>query len=102
MDTGLTQVQATVTKNELISEIHHRSRGRFLLNSQLIWLNCPQIASEARPGQFVMVRCGKECSLPRPFSIHRINDEGDIALFLPYGEMVKEQTGSLGAILVIR
>ena len=28
-----------------------------------------------------MVRCGKECSLPRPFSIHRINDEGDIALF---------------------
>jgi dihydroorotate dehydrogenase electron transfer subunit len=28
-----------------------------------------------------MVNCGEECLLPRPFSIHRVNDEDDIALF---------------------
>jgi dihydroorotate dehydrogenase electron transfer subunit len=82
----LNQVQATVTKNELISGIRRRFRGRVLLNSQLIWLNCPQIASEASPGQFVMVGCGKECTLPRPFSIHQVNDEGDIALFFAVWE----------------
>ncbi|MBA7673445.1 Dihydroorotate dehydrogenase B (NAD(+)), electron transfer subunit [subsurface metagenome] len=80
------QVQATVTKNESVSEICHHSRGRVLLNSQLIWLNCPQIASEAHPGQFVMVRCGQECTLPRPFSIHQVNDAGDIALFFAVWE----------------
>ena len=28
-----------------------------------------------------MVNCGEECTLPRPFSIHHVNEEGDIALF---------------------
>jgi len=46
-----------------------------------MWLKCPEVASEAKPGQFVMVNCGKECTLPRPFSIHQVNDKGDIALF---------------------
>lgn len=40
---------------------------------QLIWLDCPQIVSEAKPGQFVMVRCGdgEKFQLRRPFSIHQ-------------------------------
>lgn len=33
-------------------------------------LEAPQIAKEARPGQFVMVKCGQDTILPRPFSIH--------------------------------
>ena len=37
----------------------------------LIWLESPQIASEAKPGQFVMVRCGDETLLRRPLSIHQ-------------------------------
>ena len=43
----------------------------------LIWLEAPQIAPQAQPGQFVMVRCGKdvECQLRRPLSIHQ--REGD-------------------------
>ncbi len=45
----------------------------------LIWLESPQIASEAKPGQFVMVRCGEETLLRRPLSVHRV-DGGKIAL----------------------
>jgi dihydroorotate dehydrogenase electron transfer subunit len=45
----------------------------------LFRLEAPEIAGEARPGQFVMVRCGKETILPRPFSIHRA-EGGEIAL----------------------
>jgi dihydroorotate dehydrogenase electron transfer subunit len=43
----------------------------------LSWLDCPSIASQARPGQFVMVRCGEgiEYQLRRPLSIHQ--REGD-------------------------
>jgi dihydroorotate dehydrogenase electron transfer subunit len=33
-----------------------------------------------------MVRCGGESILPRPFSIHQVNGEGDIALFFAVWE----------------
>jgi len=39
------------------------------------------VASEVKAGQFVMVQCGGECVLPRPFSIHEVDNEGNIALF---------------------
>jgi len=41
--------------------------------SYLIWLEAPQIAPQAKPGQFVMVRCGEkdEHPLRRPLSIHQ-------------------------------
>ncbi|MEE8193981.1 MAG: dihydroorotate dehydrogenase electron transfer subunit [Dehalococcoidales bacterium] len=39
----------------------------------LIWLQSPLIASAAKPGQFVMVRCG-DSLLRRPFSIHQVDD----------------------------
>ena len=39
-----------------------------------IWLQSPRIASAAKPGQFVMVRCGDNL-LRRPFSIHRLDDK---------------------------
>jgi dihydroorotate dehydrogenase electron transfer subunit len=45
----------------------------------LFRLEAPEIAGEAKPGQFVMVRCGKDTILPRPFSIHSV-DGGQIAL----------------------
>jgi dihydroorotate dehydrogenase electron transfer subunit len=39
--------------------------------AHLLWLEAPQIARQAKPGQFVMVRCGEndEHPLRRPFSI---------------------------------
>ena len=39
----------------------------------LAWLESPWIASTARPGQFVMVRCGEESVLRRPLSIHQVD-----------------------------
>jgi dihydroorotate dehydrogenase electron transfer subunit len=76
----LRQVSATVTSNEkVLGEITHRS-GRSISCVHLIWLDCLEIAQEAKPGQFVMVGCGEECVLPRPFSIHQVN-EGGIALY---------------------
>ncbi len=83
------QVIAKVISNEqILGELQRadartfkRSEARNILGSWIIWLSCPDIAREARPGQFVMVRCEGECILPRPFSIHQVNDEGDMALF---------------------
>jgi dihydroorotate dehydrogenase electron transfer subunit len=62
----LRQAKATViTNNEITDGVY------------LIWLDCPQIAPEAQPGQFVMVRCGEgmEYQLRRPFSIHQRDGE---------------------------
>ncbi|MFC2044422.1 dihydroorotate dehydrogenase electron transfer subunit [Chloroflexota bacterium] len=76
------QVIATiVAKGEPIQGLErpHRRSIRF---SQMIKLNCPGIAREAKPGQFVMVSCGDKCVLPRPFSIHHINDRSDVSLYL--------------------
>lgn len=74
-------VTATVTaKGKSIPGLD-RPHGRSIRFSQTISLNCPEIAREARPGQFVMVRCGDECVLPRPFSIHQVNDNGDVSLY---------------------
>jgi len=49
--------------------------------ARLIRLECPDITSRARPGQFVMVRCGEgpEYQLRRPLSIHR-TDENKLSL----------------------
>jgi len=47
----------------------------------LVWLEAPSIASEAKPGQFVMASCGDDTVLPRPFSIHQ-SDGGKIALLV--------------------
>ena len=45
----------------------------------LTWLESPQIASEAKPGQFVMVHCGEETLLRRPLSIHQLTDNAKLA-----------------------
>jgi dihydroorotate dehydrogenase electron transfer subunit len=44
-----------------------------MTNAHLLWLEAPQIAQSAKPGQFVMVRCGEndEYPLRRPLSIHQ-------------------------------
>jgi len=47
----------------------------------LTWLESSQIVSIAKPGQFVMVRCGEDTLLPRPLSVHRLTDETSPAKF---------------------
>jgi len=81
----LKQVVAPVISNTKMLPEFQRPHARTILSSQLIWLSCPEIAREAKPGQFVMVRCGEECVLPRPFSIHQVSDDG-IALFFAVWE----------------
>lgn len=58
-----------------------RPHGRSILSSQTITLKCPEIAREARPGQFVMINCGEECILPRPFSVHQVINKEDLTLY---------------------
>ena len=74
------QISAKVISNQQILPPFTHTGGQAISGSRIIWLRCPEIAKEARPGQFVMVRCGEELTLPRPFSIHQVNEEG-IALF---------------------
>jgi len=54
----------------------------------LIWLEAPQIAPLAQPGQFVMVRCGEdaECQLRRPLSIHQREGDKIALLFSVVGK----------------
>jgi dihydroorotate dehydrogenase electron transfer subunit len=63
----------------------------------LIWLESPQIASLAQPGQFVMVRCGEDCLLRRPFSIHQVDGDKLALLFTIVGKgtlwLSQRQTG---------
>lgn len=82
------QVKATVISNKKIlkelerrRDIPHATRPQDTLGSYLIRLSCPEIAREAKPGQFIMVRCGNENVLPRPFSIHHATED-DISLFV--------------------
>ncbi len=80
------QVKAEIVNNDQILGSLFRTQGRNILSSHIIWLRCPEITQEAQPGQYVMVRCGEECVLPRPFSIHQVNDKGDMALFFAVWE----------------
>jgi dihydroorotate dehydrogenase electron transfer subunit len=50
-------------------------------DTYLFRLEAPEIAAAAKPGQFVMVKCGKDTILPRPFSIHSAGD-GQISLLI--------------------
>ncbi len=73
------QVLATVLSNDkLVSKTKRYPRNT--LGSNLIWLRCPEFIEEATPGKFVMVTCGSDTVLPRPFSIHQV-DKDSIAIF---------------------
>jgi dihydroorotate dehydrogenase electron transfer subunit len=58
----------------------------------LIWLDAPLVAEVAKPGQFVMVRCGEDHDplLRRPLSIHKTDDSGGVALLFE----VREKMGA--------
>jgi dihydroorotate dehydrogenase electron transfer subunit len=68
----LIQTEATVIANKAI-----------MPGVYLIRLDCPDITSRARPGQFVMVRCGEgaEYQLRRPLSIHQTDGDKLSLLF---------------------
>lgn len=45
----------------------------------LTWIEAPDIAASAKPGQFIMMQCGDDTLLRRPISIHRV-DAGNLAV----------------------
>jgi dihydroorotate dehydrogenase electron transfer subunit len=53
--------------------------------THLIWLESPRIATAARPGQFVMVRCGEDTLLRRPLSVHQLDGDKLALLFTIVG-----------------
>ncbi|HEY49885.1 MAG TPA: dihydroorotate dehydrogenase electron transfer subunit [Dehalococcoidia bacterium] len=64
------RIDATIVSSEELWD------GAFFL-----WVRAPEIATVARAGQYVMVRCGEGCDMPlrRPLSIHRVSRDGSIA-----------------------
>ncbi|HJM36941.1 MAG: dihydroorotate dehydrogenase electron transfer subunit [Dehalococcoidales bacterium] len=86
------QIIAKVISNtRILKELERRRdlkrpQPRDVLGSYLLWLDCPELTPKAKPGQFVMVRCGGKTILPRPFSIHQVNNKGNIALFFAVWE----------------
>lgn len=79
------QFIATVVSNDETPPVFSHPRAH-VLGVRLVRLKCPEMPREVRPGQFVMVRCGDECVLPRPFSVHQAR-HGDIAiLFVVLGQ----------------
>jgi dihydroorotate dehydrogenase electron transfer subunit len=77
-DSGLNLVDATVLSNDRILGPFPR---RHLSATYLIRLQCEQLAKKAKPGNFVMIRCGDDLVLPRPLSIHYVENE---SIFLLY------------------
>ena len=57
-----------------------KPNGRSIEISRPITFECPEIAAETKPGQFVMINCGQN-TLPRPFSINRVTNKSNITLF---------------------
>lgn len=49
------------------------SNSEVMPGVSLIWLESPQIASIAKPGQFIMLQCGEDNLLRRPLSIHNVD-----------------------------
>ena len=57
----------------------------------LTWFESPEIAQSAKPGQFVMVKCGEENLLRRPFSIYKTDDNKEMFAIL-YAKVGKGTT----------
>lgn len=79
------QTLCSVTSNvEVIPGIH------------LMWIEAPDIAVAAQPGQFITVRCG-DFILHRPFSVHQVSSREIALLFKVAGKgtlwLSKRQTG---------
>jgi dihydroorotate dehydrogenase electron transfer subunit len=65
----LKQVLAAVISNEEVMPGYH-----------LVRVQAPNIAREAKPGQFIAVSCGNNLILRRPLSIHKVENLEQISL----------------------
>ncbi len=72
--------QATVISNVSFFPQTAVSLETKMTDIRLVWLKSPSISTEAKPGQFIMIRCG-DLSLPRPLSIHRVQNDRVAIMF---------------------
>jgi len=61
------------------------SNTEVMPGTHLVWLEAPEIAAAARPGQFVMVRC-EDTLLRRPLSVHQTDGDKLALLFTVVGK----------------
>ncbi len=54
------------------------SNAEVMSGTHLMWIDAPDVAAAAQPGQFVTVQCGS-CVLRRPLSIHQVRSNNVIA-----------------------
>ncbi len=54
------------------------SKAEVMPGVHLMWIEAPDMAVIAKPGQFITVRCG-DFMLRRPFSIHQVGSSSVIA-----------------------
>jgi dihydroorotate dehydrogenase electron transfer subunit len=73
------QVKAEVRSNGLLYGLDDHGSPP---PAWLLWMDAPSVAEVAKPGQFVMVRCGESHDplLRRPLGIHRVDGAGRLAL----------------------
>ncbi len=71
------QTRASIVSNKVLLQDS-------VVEVYLLWANAPEIAALARPGQYVMVRCGDGQDMPlrRPLSVHRISQDNSSVAFL--------------------
>ena len=69
------QVTSVVSRNEEVIP------GVFQM-----WLKALELTDRARPGQFLMVRCGEDTLLRRPLSVHRLDGDKLALLFQVRGK----------------
>lgn len=62
------------------------SNTEVMPGAHLVWLEAPEIAATAKPGQFVMVRCGEDTLLRRPLSVHQTDGDKLALLFTIVGK----------------
>jgi dihydroorotate dehydrogenase electron transfer subunit len=61
------------------------SNSEIIPETYLMSLEAPDIATAARPGQFVMVYCGEDTRLRRPLSVHQVDGNKLALLFTVVG-----------------
>ena len=62
------------------------SKDEITPGTWLMWLDSPEIARRAQPGQFVMVACGEEAVLRRPISVHSVDHDTFALLYAVVGK----------------
>jgi dihydroorotate dehydrogenase electron transfer subunit len=73
------KIDSKTLNNAEHSICHIISNDEMMPGVFLMWLEAADIAKKAKPGQFVMMRCGEDNLLRRPISIHRAA-EGKLAV----------------------